>query len=58
MDGLGGGVWRPLPRKRVYRVGIGLKYMFITQFFMVSSKKKIRLVTLLVWVLGRVETHA
>ena len=38
------------------KICIGLKWMFIAQFFKASSlKNKIRPITLIVWVLGRVE---
>ena len=44
----------PPPRKRPQRKNIELKRMFIDQFFMA----KIRPITLIVWVLRRVEKHA
>ena len=34
-------IYAPTPRKRPSRKGIGLKCMFIAQFVMGSSKKKI-----------------
>ena len=50
-----GGVFRP-PRKKTLKLGIGLKCMLKAQFFMDSSmKKKIIPITLIVWVLERVE---
>ena len=55
---LGGGVPRPPSfRKMPYKIGIGLKCMFIAKFFKASSLKKIRWITFLVWVLGRVEKN-
>ena len=56
----GGGVLRPPPlEKGLMRIGIGMKCMFIAQFFKASSlKTKIRSITFIVWVLGRVEKNA
>ena len=51
----GRGVPRPPPRKRPKRIGIGLKCMFIAQFYKTSLLKKIRPITLIVWALGWVE---
>ena len=43
-------------RKRPERIGKGLKCIFKVQFFKASSeKKKVRPITFIVWVLGRVE---
>ena len=43
---MGGGPWR---------IGIGLKCMFNAQFSRPAHWKKIRSITFIVWVLGRVE---
>ena len=45
----------PPPRKRPYRIGIGLKCTYIAQFAKACSLKKIRPIILIVWVLGRIE---
>ena len=42
-------------RKRPLLIGIGLKCIFLDQFFKVSSLKKIRLITLTVWELEKGE---
>ena len=47
---VGGGA-ESMYRKRPYRIGTGLK------FFMASSMKKIRPITLIVWALGRVKKN-
>ena len=53
---LGGGVPRPphTPRKRPYRIGIGLKCIF----FKANSFKKVRSIIFIVWMLWRVEKNA
>ena len=48
----------PPPRKRPERLGIELKCIFIDQFFKASSLKKIRLVTFIIWALGKAEKKA
>ena len=59
MYSLEGASHAPPLRKRPQRIAIGLKCMFIAQFFKASSlKKKIRSITFIVWVLGRVEKNA
>ena len=56
MYNLGARVPRPpLSRKRPLSIDIGLTCMFIAQFFKASSLKKIEPITLIVWVLRRVE---
>jgi len=58
MYSLGGGVCPPPPRKMSNRIGIVLKCMCIAQFANCGSLGKIRPITLIVWVLGRVEKNA
>ena len=57
MYSLGGGVWPP-SRKMPDRIGIVLKCMCIAQFANGGSLRKIRPITLIVWVLVRVEKNA